>query len=517
MSDDINFEDAIEDLPPDDTGSPGTGGTAPVERGHKFTLDDFYAVAPDHKCLHRATRKLWPNAAVDARVDWVPRLDAWGQPKLNKKTGEVLLDPPSLELARKRSVVGLTWLPGAEEVIRDKIAIDCGFVPKAGAAIYNLYLPANDIAGDAAKAGPWIEHVRKLFPKEAEHILGWMAHRIQRPGIKPNFGILLIGPPKIGKDTILVPLREGVGPWNYKDVSLNQMTSAFNDYLCAVVLRISEARDSGDAGKVRIDRYALHDHLKPVLASPPETFRINRKHVQEYAGFNVVGVIITTNHQDALYLPEDDRRLLVANSPCKTGEFSAVFFDKLYHWYYDEGGIGHVIAFLKQYDLAQFNAYAAPPKTDGFWNMVAADQGTEHGELLDAIDALGKEARDKAARERGETVKDDVPFEKPEALTLGDLVSKAPGAEWMTDRKLSRSIPHRLRRCGYERVPNPNAERASGMWTINSKRSMIYARADLNPDDRLAAARRRCDCGPVHDRKATMTVVSERPTSENAP
>jgi hypothetical protein len=69
-----------------------------------------------------------------------------------------------------------------------------------GAAIYNIYMPPNDIPGDAAKAGPWTEHVRRLFPNEAEHIIAWMAHRIQRPGIKPNFGVLLIGAPGIGKD-----------------------------------------------------------------------------------------------------------------------------------------------------------------------------------------------------------------------------------------------------------------------------------------------------------------------------
>jgi hypothetical protein len=494
-----DFEDAIEDLPPE---SAGHTCATPGGSRHKLTLDDFYAVAPDHKCLHRPTRKLWLNEAVDARVDWVPRLDAFGQPKRHKKTGEILMDPPSRELARKRSVEGLTWLPGADEVIYDKIAIDCGWVPKKGAATYNLYMPPNDIPGDAAKARPWIEHVHALFPNETEHILGWKAHRIQRPGIKPNFGVLMIGPPGIGKDTLLTPLREGVGPWNYKDVTLNQMTAgAFNDYLCAVVLRINEARDSGEGGKGRIDRYALHDHLKPILASPPETFRINRKYVQEFAGFNVVGGIITSNHQDALYLPEDDRRLLVANSPCKAGEFSPEFFNNFYHWYNIEGGIGHVVAFLKQYDLTQFNAYAAPPKTAGFWNIVAVDQGAEHGELLDAIDALGREARDKAARDRNVTVDEDAPFERPEALTLGDLISKAPSAEWMTDRKQSRSMPHRLRRCGYERVPNPNAERNSGMWCVNGKRTMIYARADLTPAERMDAARRRCQHGPVHDRK----------------
>jgi hypothetical protein len=508
-----NFMDEIEDMPVETAGS-----STPARSGHKLVLDDFYAVAPEHKCLHRPTRKLWPNAAVDARVAWVPRLDACGQPKRHKKTGEVLLDPPSLALARTRSVEGLAWLPGADEIIRDKVALDGDWVPKPGATIYNVYVPPHDLPGDAAQAGRWTEHVRKLFPDEAEHLLGWMAHRIQHPGIKPNFGLLLIGPPGIGKDTILAPLRAGVGAWNFKDVSLNQITTPYNDYLCAVVLRINEARDAGDRGKGRIDRYALHDHLKPMLAAPPETHRINRKYMQEYAAANVVGVIITTNHPEALYLPEDDRRMLVASSPCLAGGFTPEFFDGFYRWYGEGGGIGHVVAFLRQYDLSKFNAYAAPPKTEGFRNIVAADYDEETGELLGAIDALGREARDKAARARNETVDQDAPFELPEALTLGDLASKAPSAEWMLDRKQSRAIPYRMRRCGYERVLNPDAKRNHGQWFINGKCVAIYARADLAPPERLAAARRRQQYGPVNDRKAAftvaITVVDDSPQKE---
>jgi hypothetical protein len=499
------FEDAIEDSP---LGFATPAGAQRDLSSGRPVLEDFYAVAPEHKCLHRPTRKLWPNAAVDARVAWVPRLDALGQPVRHKKTGEVLLDAPSLALARTRSVDGLAWLPGADEVIRDKVVIDGCWAPKAGTALYNTYRAPEAIPGDAAQAERWVAHVRKLFPDEAEDLISWMAHRIVHPGIKPNFGLLLIGPPGIGKDTILVPLREGVGPWNFMNVTLNQMTGSFNDYLCAVVLRINEARDSGDAGKGRIDRYAMHDHLKPVLAAPPETFRINRKYVQEFTVANVVGAIITTNHPEALFLPDDDRRLLVASSPCKADEFTPEFFAELYRWYFHEGGIGHVIAFLKARDLSKFNAYAPPRKTAGFLNIVVADHSTENGELLDAIDALAKEARrDKDAPcEAGTTA---FGLERPEALTVGDLVSKAPGADWLTDRKQSSAISHRLRRCGYERVPNPNAEQNSGMWPVDGKRVMIYARADLSPAERMAAAVRRYRNGPVHNRKPAMTVVSD--------
>jgi hypothetical protein len=72
------------------------------------------------------------------------------------------------------------------------------------------------------------------------------------------------------------------------------------------------------------------------------------------------------------------------------------------------------------------------------------------------------------------------------------LVAKAPGADWLTDRKLSRAIPHRLERCGYVRTPNPGAERDGGMWLLgekSKKRKMIYARAALSPETRLAAAK----------------------------
>jgi Family of unknown function (DUF5906) len=457
----------------------------------RFTSDEFFSVAPLHKCIYRPGRDIWPNAAVDARLPPVPLTNAHGTPVLTAK-GKVKTMPASVWLAQHRSVERVVWLPGADEVISGRIAVESGWIPKSGATNYNLYLPPNDIPGDAAKAGMWIGHIRTLFPDEADHIIGWKAHRIQRPGIKPNFGILLIGPPGIGKDTILVPLREGVGPWNYKDIKLNQLaTTPFNDYLCAVVLRINEVRDAGDAGKSKIDRYSLHDHMKPLLASPPETFRINRKNIQEFAGFNIVGVIITSNHQDALYLPEDDRRLLVANSPCKAGQFAPEFFARFYHWYENEGGIGHVIAFLKSYDLARFDAYAPPPKTAGFWNIVVSDYGPEHGELLDAIEALGN----------------------PEALTIADLAGKAPGAEWLTDRTKGRLTNHRLRRGGYEQTPNPETLENKGLWQVDKKRVMIYARAELGPWERVEAARRRRDHGPAHARKANVTVVSD--TSRN--
>jgi hypothetical protein len=300
--------------------------------------------------------------------------------------------------------------------------------------------------------------------------------------VKVNHGLVFIGAPGIGKDVSLIPFRYAVGTWNFRDIMPNDLTSKNNDFLCSVAVRVNEARDVGDANRGgRIDRYGLHDHMKALMSSPPETHRINRKYVPEYTSLSRTGFMITSNHDDAIYLPSDDRRNAIAKSECTLNDFASDYFETLIHWLYHEHGINHVVALLQQYDLSNFNPKLAPPKTEAFWNMVNIDRGPEHNELADAIDAV--------AVELGHKRDADGNIEPPDALTLAMVVAKAPSAEWLTDRKKSRSIPHRLQRCGYVNAPNPDALRSGGYWIINGKRQAIYARETLSPEQRLAAAR----------------------------
>ena len=60
-------------------------------------------------------------------------------------------------------------------------------------------------------------------------------------------------------------------------------------------------------------------------------------------------------------------------------------------------------------------------------------------------------------------------------------------AEWLTDRKNRRAIPHRMERCGYVPVRNPDA--GDGQWKVRGKRQNVYAKANLAPREQMAAAR----------------------------
>jgi hypothetical protein len=78
----------------------------------------------------------------------------------------------------------------------------------------------------------------------------------------------------------------------------------------------------------------------------------------------------------------------------------------------------------------------------------------------------------------------------PYATTLLRIADMASGEVqvWINDRKNRRAIPHRLERCGYVPVRNPDAD--DGLWKITGKRQVIYAKAELSPRDQYAAAAR---------------------------
>ena len=177
--------------------------------------------------------------------------------------------------------------------------------------------------------------------------------------------------------------------------------------------RVSEAHDLGE-----FNRFALYERLKAYTAAPPDGLRIDEKNLREYTIPNCCGVVITSNHQDALFLPADDRRHYVAWSELTKDSFVVDYWRPLWGWY-DAGGLGHVAAYLAELDLAKFDPKAPPPKTPAFWQIVSTGSAPEDAELADLLDKLGN----------------------PDAVTLAQLRAKADASfdEWLSDRRNRRA------------------------------------------------------------------------------
>jgi hypothetical protein len=326
---------------------------------------------------------------------------------------------------------------------------------------FNLYRPPIIEPGDPAEVGMWIDHVQNVFGADSYHIIRFLAHRVQRPQDKINHALVLGGKQGIGKDTLLEPVKYAVGPWNFAEVSPQQMLGRFNGYAKSVILRVSEGRDLGE-----VNRYQFYDHMKIYTAAPPDVLRVDEKHIREYNVFNCCSVIITTNHKtDGVFLEADDRRHFVAWSNLDKTDFDEDYWNRIYG-YYANGGLCHVAAYLAQLDISDFNPKAPPPKTEAFWDIVNANRSPEDADLADILDDLGN----------------------PDVTTLDRVQNAATGdfQVWVKDRKNRRQIPFRFEQCGYVPVRNDAAD--DGLWKIHGKRQVVYARADLPPRDRLAAA-----------------------------
>jgi hypothetical protein len=426
----------------------GKGEHADSEQG--VSLDDFLAYMPQHSYIFAPSRELWPAASVNARVPSPIGPD--GKPM-----------QPSKWLDTNAAVEQMTWAPGKPMLIRDKLIADGGWIDRPGCAVFNLYKPSV-ITPTAGNVTPWLSLIERLFPDQADHIVSWLAHRVQRPHEKINHALVLGGGPGIGKDTILEPIKRAIGPWNFADVSPKQVLGRFSGFLKSVILRVSEARDLGE-----FDRYAFHDHMKVYIAAPPDVLRIDEKNIREYYIFNLCGVVITSNHKtDGIYLPADDRRHMVAWSNLTKDDFTAEYWRNLYKWYTD-GGDEHVAHYLANLDISTFDPKEPPPKTQAFWEIANANRAPEDAELADTLDDLGR----------------------PDVVTLAEVANRAamlqPAfAEWLRDRKNRRNIPHRFEDCGYVAVSNPHD--TEGRWKIAGVRHTIYGKATLTVHDRVAAA-----------------------------
>lgn len=426
-----------------------------------ITTDNFYAYRIQSNFIFKTTGDMWPAAAVDAELP--PILVGKKQKPLKA----------SVWIAKNRGVHQMTWAPGLPQVIQERLVIDGGWIDQPNTCCYNLYRPPSLRLGNAAKATPWLDHGRRIWAEDFDHIVCWLACRVQHPEIKINHSLIMgSNDHGIGKDTFLEPIKYAVGPWNFQEISAQQLIGRFNAFLKAVILRINEARDMGE-----FTRYQLYDHIKAYTAAPPDVLRIDEKNKQEYIIFNKLGLIITSNYKtNGIYLPPEDRRSYVAWSTCTRDQFSVDYWNKLWA-YYADGGFMHVAAFLNEYDISKFDPKAPPPQTPAFWAIVNSNRANEDNELADVIDAIGG----------------------PDVLTLLSLLEDAQNntkmnghdtfsgglVPWLQDRKHRRIIPSKLEQCGYTPVNNPTNQ--LGLWSINGVRQMVYAKATMPRNEQLAA------------------------------
>jgi hypothetical protein len=154
--------------------------STPPSPENEITIEDFVAYLPTHSYLFVPCREPWIGKGVDARIPPIPVLKKNGQPKL--VNGKRVYIRATQWLDQNRAIEQLAWCPGEPRLIHDRLVVDGGWIERKGVQIFNLYRPPRIQPGDAKQAEPWVAHLRRIYPDDADHCLHWFAHRSAASG-----------------------------------------------------------------------------------------------------------------------------------------------------------------------------------------------------------------------------------------------------------------------------------------------------------------------------------------------
>ncbi len=324
-------------------------------------------------------------------VDCAISEDDWPTKQLPGKEGSkrtVRLLPSKLikNVKMGQMVDGSTWWPGGATLLENWVPTSSGLKYKLGALTYNTYCgPELHPAAIEESPEPWIKHVKELFPNplEHEHFFNYAAHMLQFPETKVNHGIVVSGAQGIGKDTMLLPLRHGVGLWNVAEVGPDDIEESFNPHIQSVMLVINEVRPYNESHRAS----GFYNRIKPLLAAPPDSLPLHMKHMHKIYIKNVMRVFLTTNDYLTMFVPEEDRRLFIIHSSKAQNWAKQPYFEEMFR-YLANGGKEAVVNWLLARDISEFKPGATPPMTEGKQQIIGATQIVRRNIINDAFDDM---------------------------------------------------------------------------------------------------------------------------------
>lgn len=433
------------------------------------TMEHFRYDEIQEKYWDITTGELLGPKSVDGAIS----KDDW--PTTVTEKGKVQRFKPSVainDVDTGLTVETSTWWPGGGQFLLNQMVNDRGLIPLRGAVTYNRYIPPNhdDLRFDR-NPDPWLEHVKFIYPDpvEHEHFFDYCAHMVQRPQQKTNHGIVITGAQGIGKDTMLAPIRKAVGEHNVCEIEPDEISSPYSHYVKSVMLVVNEVRPHDEDHKAS----NFYNQLKPLLAAPPEVLQLSMKYQNPVYVRNVVRTFLTTNDPLTMYIPEEDRRLFVMNSPIpdpkRNPVFSASYFTKLWR-YLEEGGCDAVINWLRNRDVSEFKYGEPPPTTAGKQEIINSAQHIRRTPIDELMERYCEWFGN-----------------KPQVIFARDLYAFVDASEFFDDadtiRKAikARNVHFKMAEHGYAMERNPNASE----WVNGKFRSRtVYVLKEMSKEER---------------------------------
>lgn len=324
--------------------------------------------------LKRATmQKIAPGAFTQhayAAVNYAERIvKADGSVSLKKTSaaGGWLKWPLRLEAER------MTYNPGDGEFVENKTD---------RAPLYNIWpgWGCQPKKGDVAPFLALVDHLfRHAEPAAKQWFLCWCAYPLQYPGVKLFSSVLMYGIRHgTGKSLIGYTLGMIYGK-NFTELGSADLHANFNEWAEAKQFVMG---DDVTGSNKRQD----NDMLKRMITQ--KELRVNTKFVPSYVVPDRINYLFTSNHPDAFFLEDDDRRFFIHE--VTVGPLEEEFYVEYDLWLH-MGGAEAVFYYLQHMDMAAFNPAAPAFRTSAKERMIAdvqSDLGAWVRRLMSSADEM---------------------------------------------------------------------------------------------------------------------------------
>ncbi len=428
--------------------------------GEKTGLDDFIASRGHAELLHlerepltgQLAKELW---SLNDELAYVEESEA-----ILKLKTEKLLNKPTLVTITyaNRTVLAPdergnvttinladAWLRWPLRRTHTRVTYEPGQARVTDKNEYNLWngWGLEPVKGDIT---PWAQLMEYMFRSAPEHLnwfLKWLAYPIQHPGTKLyTAAVILSLKHGVGKSLMGMTLGKIYGQ-HFSMISQEQLAGQYNELWSRSQFVLGDEITGSD-------RRRDADLIKNLVTR--ETITVNQKYQPSYVIRDCTNYLFTTNHPDAFFFDDNDRRFFVhevAGDPLPQR-----FYDDYDRWF--RRGNGPAALFhhlLENISTADFNPRARAPFTSAKLTMASLSL-SDHDAWARAL----REDPDSVLRIGGTVIPRDL-------WTITELHALLDPKKNLTENALARS----LRRAGFDVLPpTKTAHGMRRLWIVRN-------------------------------------------------
>jgi hypothetical protein len=267
---------------------------------------------------------------------------------------------------KRNKCLRLAYAPGKEQFFRNQL---------------NTWVRSsiNPIEGDLSLWFEYLEHVFSSDPTNRSWLIQWLAYQFQHPGIKMFSAVVFWSKEtSTGKSLFGYIMAELFGHHNFSEISEGELHGNFNHWAARKQFVMGEEIKGSNA-----QRHA--DALKAIITRKFVT--INTKNTPHYTLPDCINYFFTSNHAEAFFLENTDRRFFVHQLPEK--KLAAEWVHNTFMPWLKAGGYGAILYWLLNIDLTGFSPTSAAPHTAARKEMIDANRSELElwwEELLESLD-----------------------------------------------------------------------------------------------------------------------------------